>query len=49
MANSAKNNKDKEMAAMLKKLGVERTQARCPICSVVVSIKGLQKHIVLHK
>jgi len=36
---------NKAMAARLKKEGVTRTVARCPICNRVVSLKGLAHHI----
>lgn len=51
MANNSgsKVNKDKEMASMLKRLKIERTTARCPICNRVVNVDALQKHIVLHR
>ena len=48
MAANASNNKDKEMASHLKKRGVKRTGARCPICNKIVALNNLYKHIVLH-
>jgi len=48
MGQSARNNRDKEMAAHMKKLGIRRKWARCPICHKTVSLNKLYIHIVLH-
>ena len=36
------------MAARLKKDGVKRESARCPICQKVVALNQLQVHIAYH-
>jgi hypothetical protein len=41
--------KDQAMAAELKKNGVERTSAKCPICYSTVSLKSLYGHLSVHK
>jgi len=46
MAGESQRNKDKAMAARLKKEGVKRTRARCPVCNRVVNVKGIYQHIV---
>jgi hypothetical protein len=38
--------KDKEMAAMLKRLGIKRTTGKCALCNSLVSLKGMYGHIV---
>lgn len=45
MAGTIQSNKDKEMAARLKREGVKRIKARCPICHKVVNVNGLYNHI----
>ncbi len=49
MAQGNRSQKDKEMAAYLKKIGHRRTSARCPICNKIVSLNQLQGHIAVHK
>lgn len=44
----SRSQKDKEMAARLKRLGIERTTGRCALCYriiVIESIKSRYKHI----
>ena len=41
--------KDKEMAAELKRRGIRRVDATCPICMKTISLAQLYKHIALHK
>ena len=48
MAGKARSEKDKAMAARLKREGVKRTKARCPICNKMVSLKALYNHIATH-
>jgi hypothetical protein len=35
-----RTDKDREMAAMLKRLGIERTTGRCALCYCIVSIES---------
>lgn len=44
MAN-IRSQKDKEMAAYMKRMGVKRTTARCPICHKLVNLGSLSNHI----
>ena len=48
-ANPNRSQKDKEMAAYLKKHGIRRSSARCPICNKIISLNRLQGHIAVHK
>ena len=41
-----RSNKDKEMAATLKKRGVTRTVCRCPICHNVVALNNFPAHVM---
>lgn len=43
---SSQRVKDQARAADLKKRGIGRTVARCPICNRVVAINGFYGHIV---
>lgn len=56
MAATQKSNKDKEMAAYMKKAGIDRHTGRCPICNALVSVNrkareaittGMYQHIVV--
>ena len=49
MSGNIRSIKDKAMATRMKKDGVVRKVARCPICNKVVGLKGLYSHIVTHK
>lgn len=49
MSKTNRSQKDKEMAAELKRRRVTRTVLRCPICNRVMSIKAFQTHIAAHK
>ena len=40
-----KSQKDKEMAADMKRRGVTRRVCRCPVCHKLVAISGLFAHI----
>ena len=46
---SKRSLKDAAMAAQLKKEGVERTVAACPICHRVVSLTRLPVHVLTCK
>lgn len=39
--------KDAAMAARMKKLGIERRSANCPICQREVSLSGMNNHITV--
>lgn len=41
--------KDQEMAAELKRLGVKRTTMLCPICHEVIALAIAYGHIAFHK
>jgi len=43
-----RSNKDKAMAAELKKQGITRTTQRCPICNKTISLNQFYKHIRVH-
>lgn len=45
MAGKDRSAKDKQMAAMLKRLGVVRKSCRCPMCHVVVQLDHLKTHL----
>lgn len=47
MAGQAKKNKDKEMAAYLKKKGVRRTTTQCPFGHHPVSVEALSGHLAV--
>ncbi len=49
MSGNNRSIKDKAMAARMKREGVVRKIARCPICNKTVNLKGLYTHIVTHK
>lgn len=40
-----RRNKDKEMAAFLKKHGVKRTQQNCPMCHHLIGVGSFVNHI----
>lgn len=44
MANN-RSVKDKEMASMLKKLGITRTSSNCPICHHLIGLNALPLHV----
>ncbi len=48
MATKANAQKDREMASRLKKEGVKREVARCPICSQVVALSKFPVHLAHH-
>jgi hypothetical protein len=37
--------KNQAMAAEMKRLGVERKVARCPVCNKIVALNGIATHI----
>jgi len=37
-----KSNKDKEMAAYMKKMGIERTSGKCALCYRTISIDSIK-------
>lgn len=37
--------KDAAMASMMKRLGIERTSANCPLCHQLISLRQLYGHI----
>jgi uncharacterized protein with PIN domain len=45
---SKNREKDQAMAARLKKDGVKRDSARCPICNKVMNLKDFANHIGHH-
>jgi hypothetical protein len=47
-AKDNKKAKDQAMAAMMKRLGIERTMMRCPICHVEISVRHAYVHIAFH-
>lgn len=49
MSAQTRSQRDKEMAAYLKKIGHERTSARCPVCNSIVGLNTFQSHIASHK
>lgn len=48
MATKAQAQRDREMAARLKREKDTRTVARCPICSKVVALNQLPVHLAYH-
>ena len=48
MATKAQAQKDREMAARLKREKDRREVARCPICSKVVALNQLPVHLAYH-
>lgn len=45
MSLADRRNKDQAMAARLKSQGVERREARCPLCHSIVSLERLPSHL----
>ena len=41
--------KDKAIAARMKREGVVRKVARCPVCNKMVNVKGIYTHIATHR
>lgn len=41
--------KDANMAAAMKKAGIERREGRCPICHTLKSLGGMYNHIATCK
>ncbi len=37
--------KDSAMASMMKRLGIERTSANCPLCHQLIALRQLYSHI----
>lgn len=49
MPASERKNKDANMAAYMKRKGIQRTTQRCPICYKIVANKMFDQHIATHK
>ncbi len=49
MALSKRREKDQAMAAQMKRDGVRRASARCPICGRLVALAQLTQHVGLHR
>jgi hypothetical protein len=49
MAKGKNSERDKEMAAELKRRGVKRTIGRCEICKHYIGVGGLPQHLMVCK
>jgi len=45
MSLTNKKQKDAAMAALMKKLGIERKHCNCPMCHKVVNLSSLSNHL----